>query len=365
LTFDQYIETPQFAFSQPEKEQYLFGFLKELHAYHAVHSADYQRIVEKIFPKAAEAETVSDLPFLPVSLYKTHALKSIADADVFKVLTSSGTTGSVPSRIFLDKDTAQLQSRALTKIMTHVLGNERLPMLIVDSKSVLRDRASFSARGAGILGMSVFGRKHQYILDDNMALDTAALTAFLEENNGKPMLIFGFTFLVWQFLYLAINSESAQKSLGFKPDFSQAVLIHSGGWKKLQEMAVDNDRFKLELESAFGLKKIYNFYGMVEQVGSVFLENKLGFLHCPNFSDVIIRNPNDFSVQPDGEAGLIQVVSMLPKSYPGHSILTEDLGVVVRTDNPEAVWKGKYFKILGRAKKAELRGCSDTFSVKN
>jgi len=84
-------------------------------------------------------------------------------------------------------------------------------------------------------------------------------------------------------------------------------------------------------------------------------------LHCPNFSDIIIRNPIDFSVQPHGEPGLIQVLSTLPKSYPGHSILTEDIGVCVGED--DIAWKGKYFKILGRAKKAELRGCSDTFAT--
>ncbi len=102
---------------------------------------------------------------------------------------------------------------------------------------------------------------------------------------------------------------------------------------------------------------------MVEQVGSVFIENSDGYLHCPNFSDVLIRNPRDFSVQPHGTEGLIQVVSLLPKSYPGHSILTEDIGVVMGEDDASNGWKGKYFKILGRAKRAEIRGCSDTFKV--
>jgi hypothetical protein len=97
---------------------------------------------------------------------------------------------------------------------------------------------------------------------------------------------------------------------------------------------------------------------MIEQIGSVFLENELGHMHCPNFSDVVIRNPKDFSVQPHGTEGLVQVISILPKSYPGHSLLTEDIGVVIGEDLPNG-WKGKYFKILGRAKKAELRGCSD------
>ena len=101
---------------------------------------------------------------------------------------------------------------------------------------------------------------------------------------------------------------------------------------------------------------------MVEQVGSVYIENSDGNLHCPNFADIIIRNPVDFSVQKIGEKGLIQVVSPLSLSYPGHSILTEDIGVQMGIDDASNGWRGKHFKILGRAKKADLRGCSDTFN---
>mgnify|MGYP000073311848 CR=1 FL=1 len=79
-----------------------------------------------------------------------------------------------------------------------------------------------------------------------------------------------------------------------------------------------------------------------------------------NFSEIIIRNPKDFSIQPHGVEGLVQVISALPKSYPGHSLLTEDIGVIEGEDIDNG-WQGKYFRILGRAKKAELRGCSDTF----
>ena len=230
-------------------------------------------------------------------------------------------------------------------------------MLIVDSKSVLKNRKSFSARGAGILGLSVFGKQHVYLLDNEFKLIKEALKSFAEKHNGQPILIFGFTFMVWQYL--------ATTDLDFELDLSKAILIHSGGWKKLQAMAVDNATFKTTMHEKFGIEKenIYNFYGMVEQVGSVFLENSDGYLHCPNFADVIIRNPKDFSIQPNGTEGLIQVISLLPKSYPGHCILTEDIGIVMGEDEASNGWKGKYFKILGRAKKAEIRGCSDTFNT--
>jgi phenylacetate-coenzyme A ligase PaaK-like adenylate-forming protein len=356
MQLNEYIKLKQFSIDKIEKQKLLSGFLNELHQHHFKYSEAYRKISTGVFNKDDKQpiSAIEHLPFLPVSIFKNHYLKSIPDADVFKTLTSSGTTGTVPSRIVLDKETAQLQTLALSKIITAVTGNERLPMLIVDSQALLKNRTSFSARGAGILGMSVFGKNHQYILDDNYELDAEKMTEFLRQFNGQKMLIFGFTFMVWQYLFLQDKVNDI--------DLSNAILIHSGGWKKLQERAVDNQTFKQKLQERFGLKQIYNFYGMVEQVGSVFLENAEGYLHCPNFSDVIIRNPYDLSVQPHGKEGLIQVVSALPRSYPGHSLLTEDIGVCVGEDNSASGWKGKYFKISGRAKKAELRGCSDTFA---
>ena len=53
------------------------------------------------------------------------------------------------------------------------------------------------------------------------------------------------------------------------------------------------------------------------------------------------------------------MLSALPGSYPGHSILTEDLGVLCGEDEPEAGRRGRCFQVLGRVPEAELRGCSD------
>ena len=356
MTFENYIEAEQFSFDKTEKDTLFLSLLNDLHKHHLGNSEEYQKISAGFFQEDERIASMTDTPFVPVSIFKNRLMKSIPEEDIYKVLTSSGTTSSVPSRIVLDKATAALQTFALSKIMNHVLGKNRLPMLIVDSKSILKNRKTFSARGAGILGLSVFGKQHLYLLDDEFKLIKSALQEFAEKHNGQPILIFGFTFMVWQYL--------AEAELDFELDLSNAILIHSGGWKKLEAMAVDNDTFKTKLKNKFGIAKenVYNFYGMVEQVGSVFLENSDGYLHCPNFSEVIIRNPKDFSVQPHGEEGLIQVISLLPKSYPGHSILTEDIGVVMGEDDASNGWKGKYFKILGRAKKAEIRGCSDTFN---
>ena len=100
---------------------------------------------------------------------------------------------------------------------------------------------------------------------------------------------------------------------------------------------------------------------MTEQLGSVFMECEHGHKHCSIFSDVIIRDYKDFHVCKTGESGLMELVSILPSSYPGHILLTEDEGRIIGEDNCPCGRKGKYFEILGRIKNAEVRGCSDTY----
>ena len=55
------------------------------------------------------------------------------------------------------------------------------------------------------------------------------------------------------------------------------------------------------------------------------------------------------------------MLSTLPKSYPGHSILTEDEGRMLGVDDCPCGRKGAYFEVAGRLKHAQIRGCSDTF----
>ncbi len=69
------------------------------------------------------------------------------------------------------------------------------------------------------------------------------------------------------------------------------ILVHSGGWKKLQEAAVDPDTFRRRVHAVTGVGRVINFYGMVEQVGGVYFENPIHHLHAPIFSEVIIRDP--------------------------------------------------------------------------
>ncbi|HKG55913.1 MAG TPA: hypothetical protein VKA85_01555 [Candidatus Limnocylindrales bacterium] len=349
---EQLMATEQYSVDAPTKDAALVAGMNQLTAHHRAHCPEYARIVEAAYPGGSEAARLADVPYLPVSLFKSLDLKSVADRDVFKVMTSSGTTSHVPSRIALDVETARLQTRALSTIVTHYLGRSRLPMLILDHPDVVRDRHSFSARGAGILGMLSFGRDHLYALDPDMAVDRAAVRGWLERHAGDDLLLFGFTFMAWEYFFEPLAGDGI--------DLSRATLIHTGGWKKLADRAISTNAFRSRLAGDFDLTRIHNFYGMVEQVGSVFFECPAGHFHPPNFADVIVRDPRSWEPSATGDAGVVEVMSLLPRSYPGHAILTEDVGVVDGIDDCPCGRKGKRFHVIGRVPKAEIRGCSDT-----
>ena len=353
----QLYDIPPFSLAKKDKQALFTDELKKLTLHHMEHCTQYKNMMKGIGFSEQQVKSAADIPFLPVSLFKDLDLKSIADEEVFKTLTSSGTTGQRVSKIFLDKNAASLQQKTLVKIVSSFTNASRLPMLIIDSPSVIKDRTMFSARGAGILGFSIFGADRTFALNDEMEIDFAGIEKFLEKHTGKPILLFGFTFMIWQHFYKEL--VKADKFI----DLSQGILIHGGGWKKLISEAVSAEDFQQKLESVCGLKSVHDYYGMVEQTGCIYMQCECGHLHASVFSDVIVRRPLDFSVCGVGEPGILQVLSTIPESYPGHSLLTEDEGVLLGEDDCPCGRKGKYFKVLGRLKNAEIRGCSDTYAA--
>ena len=324
--------------------------LKRLTKHHFYKSKEYKKFL--IYNKYdLNNVKLNKFPFVPTSLFKEISLKSIKDNQIHKILTSSGTSGSAPSKIYLDRINAQNQTIALSKIMSTILGNHRLPMLIIDQNPNVT-KNTFSARVAAINGFSIFGTNHEYILDSNGKINQNKLRIFLNKFGSKKFFVFGFTSYVHKCFFELIKVS--------KYDFSEGILLHGGGWKKMESKKISNQLFKKYLIKNFNFKEVIDYYGMVEQTGSIFLECK----YCLNFmtsyySDILIRDKN-LNIVENGKKGLIQLFSLLPTSYPGHSILTEDIGEIVKNNSCECSNIGKSFKVHGRSTHSELRGCSDT-----
>lgn len=353
MDYDTWLRTAPYSWFQEEKEIQYIDVLTKLTQFHQDHCKAYRKALSLFHKTHYSFSNLADVPMLPISLFKNLPLKSISDDDIFKVITSSGTGGQSVSRIFIDASTAKNQQLALYDIVKDFIGPSRLPMLIIDTPTILRNRDAFNARGAAILGFTMFARRKAYALTDTMDLDINGIHDFLSTYGDKPFLVFGFTFMIWKHLY-----EAAVKG-HHKLDLSNAYLIHGGGWKKMKDQAVSSDEYKRCLHEQFRIHHVHNYYGMAEQTGSIYMECEAGHLHASIFSDILIRNPKDFSCCPIGKKGIIQVLSPLATSYPGHSILTEDMGLILGIDDCPCGRKGKYFRIEGRIPKAEIRGCSD------
>lgn len=376
MNYDEILMPFPYELDKAAKTEYLNGALRELTRHHYCSCETYRKMLsaQDFDPDSFEVQvkngekSYKDIPFLPVRLFKEYDLRSTSEEDVVKTMTSSGTTGQNRSRIYLDKETSRNQTKVLTSIVSDYIGKKRLPMIVLDSSAVIKDRNLFTARGAGILGFSIFARERFFAFDENMNLDIEGLKAFLEKYDGQPIFLFGFTFMIWQYFVKELeklrNDDKDADSNGYIVDLSNGILIHGGGWKKLESEAVSSEDFKAKLKDVCGIEHVHDYYGMVEQTGTIYMECDEGHMHVSSYSDVIIRRPQDYSEADFGEEGLVEVISVLPYSYPGHVLLTEDRGMVLGEDDCPCGRKGKYIKILGRVKNAEIRGCSDTFEIR-
>lgn len=346
-----------YSLEKNEKEQLLLGELNQLTEMHRSRCVEYANYLDVIGYTKNQAKTLDEIPFVPIRVFKELEMKSITDEEVFKTMMSSGTSGQKQSKIYLSKENAILQQKVLLRLLGDFVGSKRLPMLVVDSRATISDRRLFTTRGATIMGLDFMAKKMVFALNDDMTLDLNTLMDFVNTYGDDKFLIFGFTFMIWQHLFDEIEKSN------LKIDLSNGYLLTAGGWKKLKNEAVSNEDFKKRGEEVCGIRHYVDHYGMAEQTGCIYAECEYGHLHASIYSDIIIRRYKDFSPCEHGERGFIQVLSSLPHSYPGHSILTEDEGITLGEDDCPCGRKGKYIQVLGRMKNAEIRGCSDTYAA--
>ena len=314
---------------------------------HYANNTTYRHFVESLF-SSVEAESLEDVPYLPVTAFKGRRLKSVRNNEIYKVMYSSGTGVGGKSEIVLDRETARLQTDSLVREFGKFFGRSRLHLLVLEQPP---SSETFSASNAALSGFSMFSKSVSYALDRNGKLDLRAIEDFILKSKSSRCFLFGFTFEVWR-------TVNQMRSLGVDFLIEDSFLLHGGGWKKLIAEAVSSAHFAEVIKSTLGVREVHNYYGMVEQTGTIYLGCSAGFLHAPDSGDFLIRDPLTLDVVKSGEPGVIQVFSTLQRSYPGHSLVTEDLGHEVPGLCPCGNL-GRRLVVLGRLDRAEVRGCSD------
>lgn len=354
-----------FSISQQEKDRIFLQEMRTVLRWHYENCQEFRKICDNRNFNLQCSFKAEDIPFLPVSIFKKFDLLSVRGDQIIKTLFSSSTSG-YPSKIMIDKITSHNQVLALSKIMTDFLGNKKMHFIIFDAEAVIKSNdGELSSRGTAIRGMLPFAKKLSFVLNDNLTLDLGKLgAAFGESGPEDKICFFGFSWLFYN-IYLENRGNNKLADFFVKSSNKDSVILHIGGWKKLKDMNVSKQEFNKNLSHMFltDENKIIDIYGMTEQLGTIYPDCEYGFKHAPLYSEVIIRDINSLQPLGIGHAGFIQLLSPLPHSYPGVSLLSDDLGKLVGIDDCKCQRKGKYFVFEKRSESAEPKGCGDLINI--
>ncbi len=344
----------------------LLGLLKNEIAYACERHAGFRNYVQHWPIPFVDANDIAELPYLPVGVFKANPpLALVPPEEVKRTLTSSATTGQVPSRIVLDASTSRRMGKGALTIVRDFIGPARRPYLVVDTPENLAANGQIGARGAAIQALRSFATEIVCCLRPseagNSELELEKLLSCAEKWKDSEVLVYGFTYMIWMQLVQPLQR------LGITLDLPNVRVLHSGGWKRLEQQSVTRDVFNRGVASAFRCSpsRITDYYGMVENVGVIYPDCEQGNKHVPTFADVIIRDPLTLAPVGPGRKGLIQVCSALPTSFPGYLLLTEDTAEVISEDGCPCGRKGPSFRFAGRVPKAEVRGCGNLESTRH
>jgi Acyl-protein synthetase, LuxE len=356
---DQLLSTHPYCHPPEERQASLLEILREELEYACQQHAGYKNYVQGWPKDYRSASRVADLPYLPVAMLKANPPLSFIPGDEIKrTLTSSATTSQTPSRVVLDSPTARRMTKGVVAIVRDFIGSARRPYLIVDTPGFLGG-GEMGARGAAIQGLQPFASGTTHCLraseQGELLLDLDKLKEFVDRHQDAEVLVYGFTYILWNHFAKPLMAE------GISLNLPKARILHSGGWKRLQDQAVEKSVFNGQLAKVFGCSpdRIIDFYGMVETVGVIYPDCCEGNKHGPAFGDVIVRNPLTLEPVEAGQQGIVQVCSVLPTSFPGHLLLTEDMAQVISYDGCRCGRRGISFRFVGRVPKSELRGCGN------
>lgn len=307
-----------------EKEPLFRAALIDSFRHHIAACPPFRRFCElrKFDPEGWER--IEELPFLPAALFKRRLLSSVPVEEQLRIVTSSATSGQTPSRIPIDRVTSGRQSRTLLSLLADLLGSERLPFFLLSEPS-MGEGGEISARSAALRGF-LMAASSVTVVDS-------------PEQLGRGVLL-GYPSQLYRQLLLP----------GIRLSLPELQVVHFGGWKR--EEGIDPARLRALFEERLGVSRVVDLYGVTEQLGIVYAELGDGARRVPAVSELVVRDPRTLRPVADGEVGLLQLITPLPYSYPGLSILFDDLGRIVCRDE-----RGVAFELLGRAERAERRGC--------
>ena len=349
-----------------ETENAFHNALQEELGFHYDNNQMYRSFCEKNSFNPHDKFDLQDIPPVSVSVFKHLGarLNSVSKNDLTLTIKSSATSG-IPSTILVDKVTAKNQAKAMIKVVGEFIGKERKPFLIMDIDPRSEQKQFLGARFAAVTGYLKFANKAEYFLNVDyngvFYFDVEKIANYVDQlDKNQPVVVFGFTYILFKNVLSEIEKSGKTISL---PKGSK--IIHIGGWKKLENEKISKELFNKRISACFSINAddVIDIYGFTEQMGINYPDCKCGFKHTPIYSKVLVRDVSNHKVLGNNQEGLLEFITPITHSYPGNCVLTDDLGFI--DSNPCPYGRGGIrFKVTGRMKKAEIRGCGDILSQK-
>ena len=268
------------------------------------------------------------IPFLPISFFKTHEVKTTEFTPEL-TFQSSGTTGMQHSR-HLVKD-AQLYRRSLLESFRHFYGKPSdyvflalLPNYLEQKHSSLIYMMETLMHESGVADNGYYLYNHEDLYQKLLQL----------RDNHQKAILWGVTFALLDF------------AEHYQVDFPELVVFETGGMKGRRKEMVKEELYEI-LQKAFGVPAIHSEYGMCELLSQAY--SKGGNLFTtPPWMRICLRNEKDpLDTSDTVGTGVINVID-LANIYSCSFIATEDLG----RRHPQG------FEVLGRLDHSQLRGCN-------
>ncbi len=301
----------------------------ELFSFQVHHNKLYNKYVDLLGVNPRNISGIKDIPFLPVSFFKTH--KVITGVQQHRIaFRSSGTGTGTPSRHFVAD--AGLCKASFMKCFEMFYGDP-------SGYCILALLPSYLERGDSSLVYMVRGLAERsahpesgFYLDDNERL--AYTINELEQNNERVLLI-GVSFALLDLF----------EKYSFR--LNNTIVMETGGMKGRRK-EITREELHSVLKSKTGLKHIHSEYGMTELLSQAYSKSGGKFL-TPPWMKVLIRDAYDpFSYLEPGRSGGVNIIDLANIDSCAF-IETADLGKMM---------PGGEFEILGRFDNSDIRGCN-------
>jgi len=289
----------------------------------------YAQYTDALHIDPSSVKTLSQIPFLPISFFKTHQVKSGAWADTALLFESSGTTGDIPSRHYVHD--GALYEAALLDGFRSVYGDPSQYAVIALLPSYLeRGNASLVHMAKVLMEKSGHPDCGFYLNE----WDKLKRVLQRQEANGQKTLLLGVTFALLDF------AEAVPMPL------KNTIVMETGGMKGRREERT-REQVHHFLKHQWQLAEVHSEYGMTELLSQAYAV-KDGIFRATASMQVLVRDINDpLEVQTLG-TGCLNVID-LANVYSCAFIATEDIGRIAADGS---------FEVLGRMDHAALRGCN-------